>query len=98
MKTKLLKKIRKRTLSIDYSQEDSVVVEYLNSRYKRTIENLYVNANGFISHWDFIDLLECMFDRDSFLIWILKFKHRRAIKNRTLAQVKNKKMEYKFKC
>lgn len=96
MKIKLLKKIRKRIFSIDYSQEDNVVIEYLNSRCNRIVEKLHINSIGFISHWDFIDFLETMFGKESILIWILKFKHKRANKNRTLAQIKNKKMEYKF--
>lgn len=96
MKTKLLKKIRKRIFSIDYSQEDNVVIEYLDSRCHRIVEKLYINSISFIDHWYFIDFLETMFGRESIFIWILKFKHKKAIKNRTLAQIKNKKMKYKF--
>lgn len=100
MKTRLLKKIRKRILSIDYSNEDFAIIKYLN-KYGELAEDTIRASKGFFEHWSFMYFLYDMFDRDSSFIILLKYFHekhnQKRAKKRILLQLKRrKKIEYIF--
>lgn len=94
MRTKLLKKIRKRIIHIDYSQEN-IFVKYLDSNCQFT-EGMINTYKGFIEHWAFIHFMNCMFYRESLFMRMLMHNHERNIKNRNLLRLRKKKLKYKF--
>lgn len=95
MKTRLLRKIRKRIISLDYSQ-DGVYITYLNKDCKIAGDNTCLNRKGFLGRGVLNYVIYGMFGEDSLFVRILMFMHERTIKNRNASRVKKKRLEYKF--
>lgn len=96
MKTTLLRKIRKRIFSIDYSQE-GVFIKYLDQNCDIASEWIHTDSrSGFFKQGAFDCVMRDMFGVESRFIRTLMSRHEKTIKNRNLLRVKKKNMEYKF--
>ena len=96
MKTTLLRKIRKRIFSIDYSQE-GVFIKYLDQDCYIASEWIHTDSrSGFFKRGAFDCVMSDMFGAESRFMRTLMSRHEKTVKNRNILRVKNKKIEYKF--
>ena len=98
MKTTLLRKVRERIISIDYSR-DIFLIKYLNSDCHITEVSMilkFCDSSCFYMIGDLDYVLYSMFGRESLFMRILMFWHKRTVKKRAILQAKKKKVEYKF--
>lgn len=96
MKTTLLRKMRKRMFSIDYSQS-GVFIKYLDQNCNIASDWIRTDiCSGFFRHGAFDCVMSDMFGAESRLIRTIMSQHEKTVKNRNILRVKNKKIEYKF--
>lgn len=96
MKTTLLRKMRKRIASIDYSH-GGVFITYLNQDCHIASEWIHTDScSGFFRNGAFDGIMYDMFGTESRFMRMLMSRHEKTVKNRNLLRVKKKKIEYKF--